>query len=289
VQVLVVGADSAAGMELQAALARWGRHRLTLLGVSAARWKSERQAKKAVRRSRPDIVVDLRVPHMLAAREAIQPLDLERGHWLAKASQRAGIAYLYLSSARVFSGRLPHPYRVQEAPDAEQSPGSLLLEAEARVRDGCDRHLILRVGPVFASTGDNLLTRLLAPLAAGESLALDDHDQFCPVDAGDLARVVSAVLDQLDAGAEAWGTYHYASSDRTTRYGFAEALLAAASQFAACEGASIERAPEPEERAPRNWSLDCRELRDTFAIKQMPWRGVVSAAVRDYFLQTSGE
>ena len=38
-----------------------GRHEVVELTRSGSRWKSERQAKKAVRRANPDVVVDIRV------------------------------------------------------------------------------------------------------------------------------------------------------------------------------------------------------------------------------------
>jgi dTDP-4-dehydrorhamnose reductase len=286
--VLLIGADSAAGTALQGVVARWGRHELDLINHGVSRWKSERQAKKAVRRAGAACVVDLRFTFQLAAGEALQSLEVARTHWLAKACERAGIVYLLLSSDRVFSGRLPHAYREQEAPDAETPPGLALVEAEQRAIDGCTGAMVLRSGPVFSSTGPGLLTETLGAIRARRVSTLDDVDEFCPVGAADLGRVVAGVLDQIDAGAEPAGIYHYASPDRTTRYGFGEAVVAAASQFMEMGGAVLERTPRDPEEGVRNWALDCRALRDTFAIKQQPWRTVISDTVRTAFLLQKG-
>ena len=287
-QVLVIASDSAAGAALRSVLARWGRHEVEAVTIAASRWKSERQAKKAVRRGAPACVVDLRFTQLLAAGDPLQDLDCARSHWLAKACERAGANYLLLSSASVFSGSLPHPYREQETPDAQAPPGSLLAEVETQVLAACSRAIVLRTGPVFASDGPGFLDDVLRALLAGEPRVLDDSDSFCPVPAADLGRVLAGMLDQMDAGAEPRGLFHYASPDRTTLYGFAEAAIAAASQFVAVADDALARRETDEGDSGRNWSLDCRELRDTFAIKQLPWRAVLGDVVRPYLPKQQG-
>ena len=80
--VLVIGADNPVGVVLQGAFVQWGRHQSLPLTTAASRWRSERQAKKAARKDRPDAVVDLRLAWQLAVGEPIQPIDLERSYWL---------------------------------------------------------------------------------------------------------------------------------------------------------------------------------------------------------------
>jgi len=289
VHILVVGSDSAAGAVLLSVLARWGRHEVDAVTLAASRWKSERQAKKAVRRAAPACVVDLRFSQLLAAGDPLQDLDCARARWLAVACERGGADYLMVSSAVVFSGSLSHPYREQETPDATDPPGSVLAAVEAQVLAACSRAAILRTGPIISSKGPGLLDDVLRPLLALEPRVLDDKDSFCPVPAGDFARVVAGMLDQMDAGAEPRGVFHYASPDRTTRYGFAEAAIASASQFLAVADAAIVRAPAEESADGRDWSLDCRDLRDTFAIKQQPWRSVIGDAVRGFLQKQQGD
>lgn len=283
--ILLIAADSPLGVTLQSMLARWGRHRVTTVSLAVSRWKSERHAKKTARRADADIIVDLRVPQLMASGELLQPIDVQRTHWLAKVCHRADIPYFYLSDPRVFSGLLSHPYREQEAPDADDAPGSALIEAEELVRATCENHLVLRLGPLFAAFDHNLLTRVLASLSSQAPLAVDDLDQLCPVETSDAARVISGVLDQLDAGADVRGTLHYNSPDRTTAYGFAEAVLAAASQFIKVADDAIVRLEHDPGRVARNWSLDCREIRDTFAIKQVAWRGFIGSTVKQYLAE----
>jgi dTDP-4-dehydrorhamnose reductase len=284
-RVLLIGSDTSLGLALMDHLRRWGRHELEAVSSSTSRWKSERHAKKVVRRVRADIVVDARLQGAIDSGEIITELDVERSHWLAKACQRSGGSYFLLSTARVFAGDAGRAYREQDVPDNPETVGQLLGSAEAATRETCAQHIILRLGPVFAPSGINVLSHMLAQLVGGGKLVLDNQLRGCPVESADAARVVAGILDQISAGAEAWGTYHYCSPDPTNCYEFAEALLASASQFSEFSSDAVQLQPVEVDAQPRNRALHCARIRGTFAIKQVPWRGFVADAVRQYFYQ----
>jgi dTDP-4-dehydrorhamnose reductase len=285
-RVLILGSDTPLGQSLTELLQRLRRHEVELLTRSACRWKSERQAKKSVVRAKCEVVVDLRVEAAADGSDQLQELDLKRCHWVAKACQRGAITYLFVSSSRVFSGQLDRPYREEDYPDNETTLGELLAEAEQLVRVSCERFLILRLGPVFSAAGPNLITQMLSQLRQeGGSLVMDNNLRGCPVSADDGARVISALLDQLSTGMAVTGIFHYCSSDSATFYEFAEALLASASQFSEFSSAAVQLERQPEGLAPLNRALDCSKIRNTFAIKQSPWRSAVAGIVKQYYQQ----
>lgn len=253
------------------------------LEIADCRWKSERQAKKALVRAACEFVVDTRIESMVDGGDPVQNLDINRTLWLSKSCQKNKMAYFHLSSSRVFSGNLARLHTEDDFPDNQESVAKLLLTAEDSVRDHCDRHLILRLGPVFSHRGVNVLTHILGRFRAGETLLLENHLRGCPVAASDAARVISGLLDQFSTGAKTWGSYHYCSSDATNCYEFAEVLIACASQFSDPETGAVELVCSDDSQAQLNRSLDCSRLRNTFAIKQVPWRGFVADAVKLYF------
>ena len=281
-RVLLIGADTSIGMALQSHLLRWGRHEVETLNLSACRWKSERQAKKAARRGGCDAIIDARILACSDSGEILHDIDIKRCHWLAKACQRSGIHYVYLSSSRVFSGRRARPYTELDEADNSETIGELLVQAESSVRDTCEAHLILRFGPIFSSRGINVLTHMLAQLIDGGTLELGNNLHGCPVESMDAARVVAAVVDQVSTGADSWGTYNYCSSDPTHCYEFAEVLLASASQFSEF-GANSVQLQLASEQEQLNRQLDCGLILNTFAIKQVAWRGAVADTVKQYF------
>lgn len=284
-RVLILGSDTPLGQALVGLQEQLARHEIVPMSRSACRWKRERQAKKAVVRAKCDILVDVRIEAAGDSGDQIQELDLNRCHWMAKACQRSETAYLHLSSSRVFSGQLDRPYTEEDLPDNEETVGQLLTMAEQLVRDSCERHLILRLGPIFSYAGTNLITQMLGPLRQGGSLILDNNLRGCPVAADDGARVISGLLDQLSTGLEVWGSYHYCSSDTATYYEFAEALLASASQFSEFSSSAVELEREQEGLMPLSRALNCGKIRNVFAIKQVPWRSAIADIVKHYYEQ----
>ncbi|GHD18060.1 NAD(P)-dependent oxidoreductase [Halioglobus japonicus] len=284
-RVLLLGSDSPLGRALGEFLADKGRHEVTSVTWAASRWKSERQAKKAIRRVDAELVVDIRIEAVADSGQEIGDLDLKRSHWVAKCCQRDGAAHLFVSSARVFSGKLDRMYNEDDIPDSEEGVGPLLAAAEQVVRENCDRHLILRLGPVFASDGPNLVTQMLGDMRRGKQLVLDNNLRGCPVSSDDGARVVSAIIDQLSRGAELWGFFHYCSSETATYYEFAESVLAAATQFSDVSPEPVELQQLSEDAPSLNRSLECSKIRNTFAIKQLPWRNTIGDMVKQYYEQ----
>jgi dTDP-4-dehydrorhamnose reductase len=282
-RVLLLGFDTPLGAAIVERQTALGRHEFITMSRSACRWKSERQAKKSVVRAKSDIVVDVRIEAAGDSGTQIQQQDVKRCHWVAKACQRSGTAYLFVSSSRVFSGQLGRSYVEADCPDNEETVGQLLAEAEQIVENGCQRHLLLRFGPVFSDGGANLISQILGPLQEGDSLVLDNNLRGCPVAAADGARVILAILDQLGTGLEAWGIYHYGSADNATYYEFAEALLAAASQFSEFSSSAVQLESESGDLPPLDRTLDCARIRNTFAIRQVPWRSAVGDLVKHYY------
>lgn len=281
-RVLLIGSDTTLGVALEQHLSRWGRHDYECVTFAASRWKSERHAKKVIRRCQPDLLIDARIQGAVDSGEPLFEPDIDRCHWLAKACQRNGVAYFLLSSSRVFAGQQERPYAEDDLPDNEGTLGSMLQQSEQRVRATCDRHVILRLGPVFSHRGRNLFTNLMAQLHSGGKLSLDSSQHGCPVAASDAARIIAGVLDQLSAGAETWGNYHYCSPDTTNCYEFTQVLLTAASSFAEFDPEAVTLCEEPGEQGISR-RLDCSRLRNTFAIKQLSWRSFVADALKLYF------
>ncbi len=281
-KVLLIGADTPLGHDLEEFLRHWHRHEIETVSFAAGRWKSERRAKKAVLRSRPDVVLDARIQGAVDSGEPLLEQDVERCEWLAKAARRCDAIYFLLSSALVFAGLQERPYVETLDGDGEDILADMLQRSEQIVRNRCDRHLILRLGPVFSSQGANFLTSTLDRLLSGETLVLDRGTRSCPVSSLDGARVIGGMLDQVGTGAKSWGNYHYCSSDITNGYEFAEVLLACASQFREFEQLEVTLEEQPADGVLTR-RLACERLLNTFAIKQVPWRGFVTAAVRRYF------
>jgi len=202
---------------------------------------------------------------------------------LVKVCESRHIPIVHISGSQVFDGMDGGRHREEDPALPARRRGALLWQIEELIRS-MPQHLILRTGPMFSSRGDNLLTRLLAEFRHGGSIERSPHGQTCPISADDLARVVSAIIDQLSCGADCWGTYHYSSSDPVSSYQFAEIVLAVASQYLDTEALklSLDIAPEKDTQWPGPL-LNCDKIRNTFGIKQMPWRSSINSVIKQVF------
>ncbi|MEM0954802.1 MAG: sugar nucleotide-binding protein [Pseudomonadota bacterium] len=284
--ILVVGTDTPLGEALCQFFDLRGTEYVAL-PRSDCRWKNERQVKKALRRATYRFVVDLRLQSAVDSGGRLHDIDINRSLWLARASRTLKLPVMLVSSAMVFAGLEGHAYSEEDHPDGHEPLSQLLASAEELLRENNSRHVVLRLGTVFSARGSNPLTYLLAQLHENGYLTLDRHRRGCPVPVDDAARVVSGMLDQYSCGLEQWGVYHYCSPDMTSCYGFSEVLLAAASQYTSFADDTQDALLRPVEGEVREFRLACEKIRDTFAIKQQPWRASVAASVKQFYAKNS--
>lgn len=242
-----------------------------------------------LRQHRPDYVINAYVHNDLepeACVDSCWPHQIDTGvAVLAAACQDAGIALLHVSSEQVFDGNKTTAYSEQDVAEPMTAAGRAFLQAELAVREHCEHHLILRSSWVFGTDRPNFLTHIIREAQEQDVIRVLDTQRGCPTAAADLARVVIAMLEQVDCDVDPplWGTYHYAGSDVTHWHIFAEAIVKAAKSCIDVEVESVEAILPPgqdESLRPQNLELSTRKILATFGIKQLPWRRGVQDALK---------
>lgn len=215
---------------------------------------------------------------------------LEAVSQLAKACRQAAVPLLQLSSSKVFDGAESGRHREDETAIAVSEVGKQLLAMEELIAAGCERHIILRTGPIFSGTGDNLLTQLVSQIKQQSPLQFSKTGKSCPQHAQDVARVLSAIIDQLSCGCDSWGVFHYSSSEPTSHYQFAGVVLPEVLQYidAGDEGLELVAVDELD-TAWRRPLLNCEKILFTYGIKQLPWRAFIVPTVKQLFNQSTIE
>ncbi|MEH6469657.1 MAG: sugar nucleotide-binding protein [Halopseudomonas sp.] len=209
---------------------------------------------------------------------------------LAESCRKAGCVMLHVSCAEVLDGDLVEPY----AEDYEPSPKTLYakskLRGEALVRAALPYHIIIRTGWLFSARSGSYVRELLEQARLQKEIEVVDGLVGAPTPASDLARVLLAIVKQLDCGIECWGTYHYTSSESISWFGFAESIVAAARQY---EDIPLERllaVPQAElvvRQRPANSQLDCHKILNAFGIHQRAWRSGLMQVIRSYYSWTA--
>lgn len=190
---------------------------------------------------------------------------------LAEYAAANDMILLQLSTSYVFDGRKQSAYLSSNPGNPIGQLGIWQWECEQVLRTVLPRHILLRTGWGL----QRFIRKVVESARQGKSLCLSSRHRGQPVAASDLARVISAILMQLDCGAEVWGTYQYAGAEEISQY---ELGLAIADR-PEVDGAGDEKAvhvmdEQPDWGAvePENATLGCTKIRNTFGVKQQPWR-----------------
>lgn len=195
---------------------------------------------------------------------------------LAEVCANHDIPLLHVSSNHVFDGQADHPYTETHVANPINVFGRSKFAGELKVSQYCPKHLILRVSWLFSAEDNNFVSRTLNQVQTQNQVKAV-CDQFgCPTPATDIARVLIAMIQQVNCNIEVWGTYHYCGAEVTTWQGFAEAILAAAKKHPATCATAIKAVTSANFPAqairPRYSVMDCKKIQSVFGISQRPWR-----------------
>ena len=185
---------------------------------------------------------------------------------LGEFARDRNIAMLQLSTCYIFDGRKQTAYIASNPGQPVSQLGAWQWACEQSLRGLLTRHIILRTG---WSLG-RFIRKVQASTAAGTRLSLPGRCVGQPLAVTDLARVMRAIIQQLDCGAEVWGTYQYAGSEGISLY---ELGLAIAGLPGIPEDLLlVDEVSGWGQLEPVNTRLVCTKIRNTFGIKQVPWR-----------------
>lgn len=241
--------------------------------------------------TRPDALINLayyfdwfQAEAVSEARFAAQERAVER---LAELCQHHAIRLLQPSSYRVFDGARATAYSEKEEPAPLGMRGQALWRLEQRVRASCPRHVLLRFGWLLDDDAQGLLGRFLNRAERDEPMLLADDRRGNPTPVDDAARVILAVLKQLDCQAPLWGTYHYGGHEATTSLALGQAVLSEARNFRSNLieeiGAQAHSARPDAAEEPQHAVLSCKKILHTFGIKPRAWRSGLPSLLDRYY------
>jgi len=287
-RILIIGAQGQIGRALASLLERDPDFVVVACSRRRLDITKKKQIADTLAEVLPDYVVNCagfnRVDPAERAPQQAYAVNAEAVAELAAQCGDMSIPLLHLSSDYVFDGHYASGYKESDDAAPLGIYGDSKWQGEEHIRRLWPRHIILRVSWIFSEYGNNFLLRTLEQARQEQRILAVDDRRGCPTSAEDVARVLAAILKQLANGAEAWGTYHYCGAEITTRYGFSEAILAAARQYeqlAVTEllPVSSRDMPEAAER-PASSVLKCSKLLNTFGIRQRPWRSELQRLIR---------
>ncbi len=196
---------------------------------------------------------------------------------LAKASARAHVPLIHLSTDFVFDGEKGAPYVEDDPINPRGVYATTKAHGEDAVRSACSEHVILRVAWVYSPrVTSNFPMKMLELFRTRDTVSVVTDQRGCPTSASSIAGAVGVILGR---GRDVpWGTYHFAGQPAVSRYEWASELLKASGCECELVPVGSEAFPTVAPR-PRDSSLDCGRVVGAFGVAPPSWRdGLVSLA-----------
>lgn len=286
-QILIIGRNPAIVQDLKGMIWPRGIEAQFADGPELGLLNIER-LRRNIEAKTPDLIISVvgSVPTDRAERD--RTLTQARNHWavgdLAEVAGGRDIPLLHLSSDQVFAGDRTAPYLESDRPDAVSVFGQAQAAGEAEIRAHCRRHVILRTGWLFGSSGHNMLRTMLSLGRRGGRVHVP-HDHISgPTPVRELCGALRQLaLTMLDTPSSEFGghTLHFSGAPAATLYEFANAALGRAAAFQV----TPELLPISPNRFgvtgahARRSELDCSIAASAFGLVQPDWQVALADCV----------
>lgn len=218
----------------------------------------------------------------------------------AEEAHRAHAALVHYSTDYVFSGSIRRPYREDDEPDPINTYGKTKLAGERAIAEVGAPHLIMRTSWVFGTGSKGFFNTIIRLAREREELRVVDDQIGTPNWSRAVAEGTAKILMSLasrdrlgivDAVAKASGIYHLCGAEHTSRFGFAEEILALYRRRVEVDGlrplrlsrlVAVRSAEFPSPAArPRYSVLSCEKISRMFDVRLPAWREQLALAFED--------
>lgn len=279
--LIIIGVDNPVGLSLSE---QAQSHNLRFTAITSTDWNLNDLAD--IRRHLEETHATVLVNTLTAK----QGLSAEKAAYLAQACESAGVAMVQLSSSLVFSGQDGSHFTETDALTLNTDEAKRYAVIEEAIMRHCRRYLLLRVGWLFSSKGEDVASRVLSLAKQEQHLHLSDRKQVSPTSACDTAAVLLAMTRQVQYTESLWGIYHYSSSEVMSLFQFAEVVVANARQYDVLMVEDI--VADNASDMNRHFSeasplLASKKILFSFGIKPKPWKQALSRVLKRRYQVTA--
>lgn len=196
---------------------------------------------------------------------------------LAKAAAQVNAAIIHISTDYVFAGNKDGLYTETDEVNPQGVYGQTKLAGEQSVAQECAEHIILRTAWVFSEYGNNFVKTMLRLAQTRDTLGVVGDQYGGPTYAGDIAKALINIAQQLQQGATKFGVYNYSGYPHVSWQEFATEIFAKALSQQVIEtpitvnAISTSEYPTPAKR-PANSKLDCSKITTNFSVQPSDWK-----------------
>jgi dTDP-4-dehydrorhamnose reductase len=248
------------------------------------------QVNKIVAEFNPNIIINAAaytaVDKAEQESELAYVINRDGPHNLAVAANEINATIIHISTDYVFTGDSLESYVETDNTNPQGEYGRSKLAGEQAVERACSRHIILRTAWVFGEHGNNFVKTMLRLAKTRDTLGVV-ADQFGgPTYAGDIAKAIVAISEQVIDGNLAYGIYHYSGFPHVSWHTFAEKIFEIAlEQDVIVQPIKVNPIttldyPTPAKR-PVNSRLNCDKVHNAFGIQQSDWQAAL-VRIKEY-------
>jgi dTDP-4-dehydrorhamnose reductase len=196
---------------------------------------------------------------------------------LAKAAAQVNAAIIHISTDYVFAGNKDGLYTEADEVNPQGVYGQTKLAGEESVAHECDAHIILRTAWVFSEFGNNFVKTMLRLAETRDTLGVVGDQFGGPTYAGDIAKAIISIAQQLQQDSTKFGVYNYSGYPHVSWQEFASEIFEKAftknhiQSPITVNSISTAAYPTPAKR-PANSKLDCSKITTDFSIQPSDWK-----------------
>lgn len=225
----------------------------------------------------PEALVIPPLSRPISAEPAAVTAHAEAVEACMEACLASGVPLVWCVSDQLYEEGFDGPIDEDVVPRPRDESLRRLVMTGDRVRAEAPRHLIVRLGPLFALEGSHAwLGELIDTLVSGRECRGESDVILCPTSADAVAMALIGMLQQQACGADAWGSYHLAGTEPVSAYTFIS--MVRTQLVTRLEGRGERRelgtvkALKHHHDQPLRRVLNCRRVLEVFGVHQKPWR-----------------
>ena len=233
-KILLTGVTGQVGQELQKTLTSLGE----VVGFDREKFDLSKpeQIKRQIAEIKPNIVVNAAAYTAVDKAETEKELAIaingDAPKAIAVAAQKVNATVVHISTDYVFNGKNYTPYLETDSTDPLGVYGNSKLLGEIRVRENCDRHIILRTAWVYGAKGHgNFVKTMLRLGETKEELKVVADQIGSPTWSYDIAEAIANLLNKSQTDSTINGTYNFSNSGVASWYDLAVAVFDEARQL----------------------------------------------------------
>lgn len=273
-RILVTGANGQLGWELSQLSSNYPQYQFDFVDRSILDLSKPETIQAVLEKHQPDAIINTAaytaVDKAESEKELAYTVNAKSVEVMAAYAASKNIPFITFSTDYVFTGTATEPYTTDTIIAPLNYYGSTKADGESLAIAANPNAIIIRTSWVFSSHGNNFVKTMIRLMKEKDSLNVVADQKGRPTFAKDLAIATMKMIEEIDAGKNIKGIYHFANQGVTTWFEFAKKIQATAGLT--CEVNPIQTAdfPTPAKR-PAYSVLDTSKIEKDLGIQIPNW------------------